>query len=280
MPSPTSDRAQLLSDLEEHGYCLAADAIDADQLERLRQALDRAAREDFEQDNAYVDSDGNNQRIWQLLNRGPEFVALAEHQLAIELATALLGERTAYRSPGDGLPQFQLSSLTANIAGRGGHRMILHADQGFHPEPWPDYALACNGAWLLDDFTEDNGATLVVPGSHAYGRNPKYADADRAIPVVAPAGSLLFFDGRLWHGTGANTTDQLRRAVFAYYCQPWLRAQEVHPASLDPEVVAAASPVLRRLTGFDRYGESIGMINGLPPRADLAPAQHLLPDRP
>ena len=279
MPEPTTDREQLVRDLEAHGFCLVAEALDADRLDALRAALDRAAAEDLDNGAAYVDSDGNNQRVWQLLNRGPEFVALAEDPVALDLATAVLGERTAYRAPGDGLPQFQLSSITANIAGRGGHRMILHADQGFHPEPWPDHALACNGAWLLDDFTEENGATLVVPGSHAEGRNPKYADAERAVPVIAPAGTLLFFDGRLWHGTGANTTDRLRRAVFTYYCQPWLRAQEVHPASLDAAVVEGFSPVLRRLTGFDRYGESIGMINGLPPRTDLEPAHHLRKDR-
>ncbi|MEM7092301.1 MAG: phytanoyl-CoA dioxygenase family protein [Actinomycetota bacterium] len=277
MPEPTSDLARAEADLCQHGYCLVAHALDPVEVAARRDAVDRSARADFEAGRAYVDSAGNNQRLWQLLNRGPEFVALAEHPLALRLATALLGEVTAFRGRGDGLPQFQLSSITANIAGPGGHKMILHADQGFHPEPWPAHPVVCNGGWLLDDFTAENGATLVVPGSHRSNHNPRYADAEQAVPIVGPAGTLFFFDGRLWHGTGENRTDQLRRAVFTYYCQPWIRTQEAHVASLDPDVVDSASPLLRRLTGFDRYGETLGMIDGLPPRTDVDPAPHLPP---
>lgn len=265
LPKPTSDRSQLSADLAEYGYCLVADALPGAKLKGLQAAVDRTAGEDIAGGLPFVDEGGANQRLWQLLNRGEEFVELAEHPVALELAGELLGNRTAYGIENDGLPQFLLSSLTANIAGYGGTPMLMHCDQGYVHEPWPDYPIVCNGGWLLDDFREENGATLAIPGSHKLNRNPATGEEKEAIPVEAPAGTLFFFDGRLWHGTGSNRTRTLRRGIFSYFCQPWIRTQENHTASLDPEVAENASPVLRRLVGLDAYGISVGMINGLPP---------------
>ena len=272
LPKPTTDRAQMSADLVEHGYCLVADALGAEQLNALSDAVDRVAREDTAAGQRFLDTNGNNQRLWQLLNRGPEFLELAEHPLALDLAGEVLGNRASFGSAADDLPQFLLSSLTGNIAGPAGHPMTLHADQGYVHEPWPDYPLVCNGGWLIDDFTPTNGATLVVPGSHLLNRHPDRGAERDAVPVIGPAGTLLFLDGRTWHGTGANTTDgDIRRALFSYFCQQWIRLQENHSASLKPEVVASMSPTLRRLCGFDMFGRSLGMIDGLPTN-DLAPS--------
>ena len=77
LPRPTTDRARMSEDLDEHGYCLVADALSGKELAALQSAVDRAAREDIDSGNPFVDEGGANQRLWQLLNRGPEFVALA-----------------------------------------------------------------------------------------------------------------------------------------------------------------------------------------------------------
>lgn len=266
LPEPTTDRTQMNADLAEFGYCLAADALAADQLASLGDAVDRVAREDAAAGRMFVDTNGNNQRLWQLLNRGPEFLALAEHPLALDLAGVVLGSRTPTDSAAHELPAFLLSSLTGNIAGPDGHPMSLHADQGYVNEPWPGAPLVCNGGWFIDDFTETNGATLVVPGSHLHNRRPDRSARSEARPAIGPAGTLLFLDGRTWHGTGANTTqDELRRAVFSYFCRPWIRLQENHSESLHPDIRASMSPTLRRLCGFDRFGPSVGMIDGMPP---------------
>ena len=222
-------------DLEEFGYCLVADALPGPELRLLQNAIDRASSEDFQRGTAFLDTNGANQRLWQLLNRGEEFVALAQNPLVLDLASEVLAGGAVDGVEPDGLPSFLLSSLTGNIAGPGGFPMLLHADQAYIREPWPDYPIVCNGAWLLDDFTEANGATLVVPGTHKHCRNPVPGDERDAIPVEGPAGTLFFFDGRLWHGTGANRTDRLRRVALTYFCQPWIRTQENHCASLDEE---------------------------------------------
>ena len=84
--------------------------------------------------------------------------------------------------------------------------MVLHADQGYATEPWPPVPLAVNVGWILDDFTEEVGATRYVPGSHRAGGNPDPERTYETVPVEAPAGSLLVMDGRIWHQSGINRT--------------------------------------------------------------------------
>lgn len=87
---------------------------------------------------------------------------------------------------------------------------------------------------------------------------------DECVPVEAPAGTAMILDGRLWHQTGDNRTNEERRiGLFAYYVKPWLRTQEVWPVSPDPKVRQNASPLLRELVGEVQYA-SLGGVNGQP----------------
>ena len=238
--------------LDEEGYCVISDVLGAEELATVRQALDRAAAED---DAAGValryGPDGSNQRLWALLNRGDEFVRLATHPLALEIVRSGLGQ------------DIQLSNLSANITGPGGDREIgrLHTDQGFLPEPWP-YQLATNVAFFLDDFTEENGATLIVPGSHKTLDVPDQALAPAApARLTGTAGSMAVWDGRLHHATGLNrTADQRRRGIFATYNLPFLRTQENWCRSLDPRLLDL-HPELAALTGFEEW-QTLGGVNG------------------
>ena len=145
-----------LGRLEADGYCIVPDVLDADEVAAACAALERAAAEDLAAGTAATYGPGDaNQRVWALLNRGDEFVGMALHPVALRFARAQLGSDVL------------LSNISANITGPGGDHEIgrLHTDQGFFPEPWPQ-VVASNVAWFLDDFTEANGATLVVPGSH------------------------------------------------------------------------------------------------------------------
>ena len=118
---------------------------------------------------------------------------------------------------------------------------------------WPPFPLVANIIWMLDDFTDDNGATRFIPGSH----HEDHADwtpesigrrGGETVAVGGSAGSLVCLDGRVLHQTGANTTDdELRHGVIAYYCQPWIRQQENASLSILPHVWPALSPTLRGL---------------------------------
>jgi ectoine hydroxylase-related dioxygenase (phytanoyl-CoA dioxygenase family) len=248
----TNDFDIAKADLAEHGYCLVEGALSADDVLALRERLVELADQEIADDTDYVYDGGANQRIWQLLNKGEMFEALAQHPLAMTAMEHLLGAG------------FLLSNIDANIAGPGGTPMFLHADQSFVPPPWPPFPLVANIMWMLDEFTADNGATRIVPGSHRFDRGPDWLTDPEPVPVCAPAGTAMIFDGRLWHQTGANTTaDERRHGILAYYCRPWMRTQEIFFVSLEPEVLERATPKMRQLLGWDNY-LSLGMVNGMP----------------
>lgn len=120
-------------------------------------------------------------------------------------------------------------------------------------------------AWCLDDFTRENGATEVLVGSHLWHRPPTDADADiPLIPVEAPAGSVLAFESRLWHRTGANLSRGSTRAgVFPFYTTTIYRTQENWFLSLDPSVRRYASDTLLTLLAY--RSEGFGLVFGESP---------------
>jgi ectoine hydroxylase-related dioxygenase (phytanoyl-CoA dioxygenase family) len=124
--------------------------------------------------------------------------------------------------------------------------------------------MVANAMWMLDDFTPDNGATRIVPGSHKHNAGPDFTNVPETVPVTGPAGTVMVFDGRLWHQTGANTTaDERRHGILSYYCRPFMRQQENWFLSLDPAVLDRAPDRLRGLLGYENY-LSLGMIDGMP----------------
>ncbi len=272
-PSPTRDIEQLKRDLRECGYGVMLDALDPDLLARVKaRVLDQAAGEQAQGVSFYFGDDQTgmpsvkggreaapNQRLSNLLNKGGVFRELLTHPLAREAVPQMLG------------PAHLLSSLSAMIMSKGGVAQVLHSDQQYVPFPTPS-ALVCNIVWMLVDFTRDNGATRLVPGSHLWDPPTIRVEVDAAgarrlvqpdvetVIAEAPAGSALVFDGRIWHGAGANQTDVPRPAVFSYYCAPYLRQQENIPLSLLDEVYAELSEAERAVVGFEAHGRSLGRI--------------------
>ena len=145
----------------------------------------------------------------------------------------------------------------------GQHAQVLHYDQGIYPLP-RDRDVMITALWALDDFTADNGATRIVPGSHL--RPAGKPDAAETVPAEMPAGSVLLFSGRLYHGAGANTTSRPRLGVVIDYILPWLRPCEAHTLSADPAQVALLPQRLQELLGFNQPSPYFGFINGAHPR--------------
>jgi ectoine hydroxylase-related dioxygenase (phytanoyl-CoA dioxygenase family) len=114
---------------------------------------------------------------------------------------------------------------------------------------WMDYPIGINVGWAFDDFTAENGATRIVPGSH---RRPDASAAEPMVALEAPAGSLLAFDARLIHGAGENCSHGIRRAAFTFYVRHWLKPQTDHKRSIDRSLLETLSPTLMRLLGFQR----------------------------
>lgn len=249
----TRDLDRARSDLDRWGYCLLEAPLPPKGFQQLRSRLVELARAERADGSGFL-YDGGNQRVFSLQNKGQEFERLVQEPTVLEVMEYVLGFN------------FLLSSTHANIAGYGGKPMYLHADQTFARPPWPPYALVANCMWMLDDFTPYNGATRIVPGSHLFGRQPDYSRGEGdtpTLPVCGPAGSAMIFDGRLWHQTGANRTDQQRHGILNYYCRGFVRQQQNYFTGLDPAVYRRATPELRRLLGFENYF-SLGLPDGLP----------------
>lgn len=158
-----------------------------------------------------------------------------------------------------------LSSLCTLTLGPGQTAQPLHDDMQQLRIPRPRPPMAVNAVWALSDFTEANGATQVVPGSHKYPEPAPYGGDIETIAATMPAGSVMLFDGALWHKGGANTTDQRRYAISCYYCAGWLRQQENLQLGIPRQVAARFPRRLQELCGYGIYKGQYGHIDNQDP---------------
>lgn len=247
LPVPTTDLASAADDLERTGIAIVQDAIDGSLVSAARSRLSRVASDERERGTAILESGaaadgkyapGPNQRILSLLEKGSIFAKLACHDVPTSLTRQAF--RTSYDYPDEvvqqfGLDELRLSSVTANIANRGGAPMTLHADQGFVPPT--DYPIIVNALWPLVDIDHTNGATEAVPGSHRAGSPALTSSPPRPLSISATAGSVVLIDGRTSHRTGANRTNRSRPVILVTYCRPWVRP-------FDDRIATVARPLL------------------------------------
>ena len=161
----------------------------------------------------------------------------------------------------------QLSAPVGIQIGPGEKAQVLHRDDGIYPLPTPHPDVVVNTMWCFDDFTEANGATRLVPGSHRRDERPEESET---VVAEMPAGSVLFYPGSLWHGGGANRTDRPRLGVILEYVAAWLRPQENHLLAVPRDVAAELSPELQELLGYNIYPPFVGYVDGRHPRRTLA----------
>jgi ectoine hydroxylase-related dioxygenase (phytanoyl-CoA dioxygenase family) len=241
---------QVVAGLEADGYfvvegMLSTDAVETTRAELL-DVLERTpeGRNDFE--------GFQTRRIYALFAKTRAFDALAIDPLLLGVLDRVLGH-------------YQLSAPTGIQIGAGEKAQVLHCDQGIYPLPrdYPDVVL--NTMWAFDDFTVENGATRIVPGSHHWVDRQPSAD-DEIVHAVMPAGSVVFYGGRVWHGGGANRTDRPRLGVILEYAAAWLRPQENHVLAVPRETVAAMPERLQELLGYNIYPPFLGYVDGRHPR--------------
>lgn len=234
--------------LARDGYVIWEKLLDAEQCREIREVvrpwLGHTGRNSFE--------GRRTQRIYSVLSRTRVCDRLVDHPRVLAGLDRLL------------MPNYLLSALQAINIQPGESAQLAHHDDGFYPIPRPREPLAAATIWAIDDFTADNGATVVFPGSHRWGKR-RPAPGDKPVPVVMPAGSCVFFVGTLWHGGGANTSATDRLAVTAQYCQPWLRPMEAFTLSVSRDVARTVSDDIRRMIGYSIHPPFVGAVDGLHP---------------
>lgn len=254
LPEPTADLDQQRSDLEIHGYCIVADALSEPERARvLDRLLSQAAAEDVA---GLAIMDGPNQTVGNLVDKGEEFWPALTHAIIDDLIGWLIGEQAI------------LSSSLGKLVSKGGEPGFIHNDQGYLDLRIAD-PLVANVMWMISEFSEANGGTQLIPGSHLLHREHGDPVADDAwVAAAGPPGSAMVFDGRLTHRTGVNITDERRVGVLTYWCRPWIRQQENMVASLRDETIAAMPEAVRRRTGFEVF-RSLGGVDFSPTLGEL-----------
>jgi ectoine hydroxylase-related dioxygenase (phytanoyl-CoA dioxygenase family) len=242
--------------IDRDGYCVVEGVLDRDTVARIRRELATLfattpyGRDDFE--------GHRTRRIYSLFAKTRVLDDLATHPLVLDVLDRVLGPA-------------QLSAPTAIEIGPGEVAQGLHPDDAIYPLARPHAELVVNVMWPFDDFTEANGATRIVPGSHRWVDELPGPDAG-TISVCMPAGSVLMYRGSLWHGGGANSTSRERIGVVMHYAAAWLRPVENHVLAVPREVVATLSPKLQELLGYNVCPPFIGYVDGRHPRRLLEAA--------
>jgi ectoine hydroxylase-related dioxygenase (phytanoyl-CoA dioxygenase family) len=254
MSDPKTDLSSHLARMERDGYTIiervidasATDALRADVF-RLERALDiRAASNVFEGTRTL--------RIYNLLAHGPIYHHIPVHERILPIIEGVLDRGCL------------ISSLSSIDIGPGETAQPLHADDQLIPLPRPHVSIICNTMWALTDFTGDNGATRLVPGSHRADRSPQpFGEPAETISAEMPAGSVLVFDGSIWHGGGDNRTSERRVGIAMNYCAGWLRQQENQQLGIPIDIARSFPPRLRKLVGYGLYKGLIGHIDRCSP---------------
>ena len=253
MPAADWDIDAKLRDFERDGFVIFENAIDPAQVETIKQALLRVERE---QDFGFRDTDFEGKRtvrIYNLLVHGPEFWEIPVHPTALAFAERVLDE------------ELQLSSLRAITLSPGQGAQPVHADDQLIPVPKPHQAFTLNCVWAITEFTEENGATRLVPGSHKASGMPEYDIDCDTVPGVMPAGSLLCWHGSLWHAGGENRSNERRFAVANYYAAGFMRQQENQQLGIPLETARQFPKRLQQLCGYSVYRGLYGHVDNADP---------------
>ncbi|HYF48809.1 MAG TPA: phytanoyl-CoA dioxygenase family protein [Planctomycetota bacterium] len=236
MPKTLEDHAQ---ELRTQGYTIVEGVLSREQIDATNEALESI----FEREKEIGPIRGWHNQTYKVAYMLPQkhalFRSFCQNERLLPLMQLLLGKNCI------------LASLNGLTMTPGGQSQQLHIDQN---ETVPGNVLYINALTTLDDFTKENGCTRVVP--YSQNRIFKFKQMDHAaaekevVYLEAPAGSVIAYNGGLWHAGSQNRTNKPRRAIHPFFCKPWCRPQWDYTRSLTPDVVATLTEEQKRLFGF------------------------------
>jgi ectoine hydroxylase-related dioxygenase (phytanoyl-CoA dioxygenase family) len=197
----------------------------------------------------------NTRRTGCLLARSKGFADLAAHPLVLGALDRVLGDHAT---------SYQLHLTQVIEIGPGEPAQLVHRDQwAFDFFTFPSgFEVECHTMWAMSEFTEENGATRVIPGSNHWEDKLRPTDLE-TVPAEMPKGSVLLYLGSLYHGGGANRSDAARRGVNVGYTLSWLRQEENQYLACPPEVARTLPESLAKLAGYQRGAYALGYYGDL-----------------
>jgi ectoine hydroxylase-related dioxygenase (phytanoyl-CoA dioxygenase family) len=251
LPPDTTPEA-VAAVLADDGVCVVDDLAPAPLLDRLHDEM----RPHIEATPPGPDGFSGFQttRTGALVARSPAARELVMHPLSLGTTKLVLSHATSF--------QLHLTQIIA--IGPGQPAQYIHRDQwAFDHFPFPmGYEVQCNTIWALTDFTEENGATRVIPGSHRFDDGLQLQPEDTE-PAEMRRGSVVFYTGSLYHGGGANRSDAVRYGVNITYDVSWLRQEENQYLSVPLDVARELDDDLLKLLGYARGAYALGYVDDL-----------------
>jgi ectoine hydroxylase-related dioxygenase (phytanoyl-CoA dioxygenase family) len=273
-----------LAAIRENGFVVIERLLSDDDLAEIRRELepqlaaDPSGRNNFE---GY-----RTQRVYSLVGKGRIFADLTEHPRILAICDALLQ------------PNYLLTASQAICIHPGETPQPFHTDDSFYLLPRPRKAVSVSTIWAADPFTDQNGATQIVSGSHRWNdeqvgellssydfstaprdeRNPTVAPPppaewrDKIRNATMPAGSVIVFLGTLVHRGGENRSALPRLAFSNQYCEPWARPQENFFLSIPYATAATLSERVQQMLGYSIHPPFMGHANGRHPIRTLEAA--------
>ena len=232
--------------LEEDGYVLLEGVLSADQVAALLAQLEKLWLAEGQKagDENYIERSAR--RLANLVNKGDIFRPVFHHLWVLEAVRAVLG------------PHVRLSMLNArDVPPHSNPEMPFHCDTDHGGKPDEQGYTVCTAIWMLNDFTRQNGATRLIPGTHRSNKLPKEVLTDVYVPhpdevvIEGKAGDVFVFNGHCWHAGGANMTDTSRCAILTHYNRadyPQRLNQKEH---ISPEIQARLDSLEREILGLD-----------------------------
>jgi ectoine hydroxylase-related dioxygenase (phytanoyl-CoA dioxygenase family) len=253
----TGEIADHVKRIAEDGYSIVGDAFDAAFADELKVDLDRLERELSIEPAKNPFEGAATWRIYNLLAYGELYERIPVHANVLPVVEGVLD------------PGCLISSLSSIVIGPDETAQPIHADDQLIPIPKPHPPTVCNTMWAITDFTEANGATRLMPGTHLANCSPDFTSQYDTIPAEMAKGSVLVWHGSLWHGGGANQSGERRYGIAMNYCAGYIRQQENQQLGLRQDHVRRFSPRLQELVGYGIYMGLIGHIDKRSPASLL-----------
>jgi ectoine hydroxylase-related dioxygenase (phytanoyl-CoA dioxygenase family) len=246
------------SAIRRDGYVVLEGVLSAAEVAAMRAALapwlqgKHMGRNDFE--------GFSTERVYALLAKDPALALLVEHPRLLAIVDRLLA------------PHYLLSAFLAIQVHPGETPQGWHFDDGGCRVPRPRPMHGVSAMWALDAFTEENGATQLIPRSQLWGDDAPPPRSEDAVSICMPAGSVVVFAGTLLHRGGASRGGGTRLGVTPQYCQPWLRQLENMALAVPPEAARRLSARVQELLGYSIAEPSfMGYVDGLHPKRLIDP---------
>ena len=240
----TASVSEVVAALRSSGAAIVTNAASSELMQivaaELRSGFDECA---LEKQSAF--DGGRTNRFNQVLRASPAAAELIEHEWVVAVADEILLPHCA---------NYTVGSMTAIEILPGEDGQALHRDDTIYPIDLAGLELQIGVMWAINDFTAENGATRVVPGSHRYLRSWHLPSLGEWLPAEMPTGSALFYLGSTWHGGGPNHSQSSRIGLINTYCLGWLRQESNQYFENPPSIAKHFSPTLRALLGYTPHG--------------------------